>query len=186
MTRAKGYRDSGSGNSHQVTHSISNVLSSYLCWYKTLIMVYNIFSFTLFSCLIVLYFLHSTSILSFYIEVVLTLSILIFMMTSSNRNIFRARYWPFARGIHRSPVNSPHRGQWRGAFMFSLICTRNGWVNNHEAGDLRSHRVHYDVTVIYEIQYSLSTHSFDIISIPLKCDCMFDKTIIFNRSHALV
>ena len=23
------------------------------------------------------------------------------------------RYWPFVRGIHRSPVNSPHKGQWR-------------------------------------------------------------------------
>ena len=31
------------------------------------------------------------------------------------------RYWPFVRGIHRSPVNSPHKGQWRGALMFSLI-----------------------------------------------------------------
>ena len=42
-------------------------------------------------------------------------------------------YWPFARGIHRSPVNSPQKGQWRGALMFSLICVWiNGWVNNHE------------------------------------------------------
>ena len=32
------------------------------------------------------------------------------------------RHWPFARVIHRSPVNSPHKGQWRGALMFSLIC----------------------------------------------------------------
>ena len=41
------------------------------------------------------------------------------------------RYWPFVRGIHRSPVNSPHKGQWRGALMFTLICARiNGWVNN--------------------------------------------------------
>ena len=30
-------------------------------------------------------------------------------------------YWPFVQAIHRSPVNSPHKGQWRGAFMFSLI-----------------------------------------------------------------
>ena len=45
-------------------------------------------------------------------------------------------YWPFVRGIHRSPVNSPHKGQWRGALMFSLICARiNAWVNNSEAGD---------------------------------------------------
>ena len=30
------------------------------------------------------------------------------------------RYWPFVRGIHRSPVNSPHKGQWHGALMFFL------------------------------------------------------------------
>ena len=59
------------------------------------------------------------------------------------------RYWPFVRGIQRSPVNSPHKGQWRGALMFSLICARiNGWVNNGEAGDLRRSRAYYDVTVM--------------------------------------
>ena len=58
------------------------------------------------------------------------------------------RYWPFVRGIHRSPVNSPHRGQWRGALMFSLMCVWiNGWVNNREAGDVRRYRAHYDVSV---------------------------------------
>ena len=56
------------------------------------------------------------------------------------------RYWPFVRGIHRWPANSPHKGQWRGALMFSLICAGiNGWVNNRGAGDLRRHRAHYDV-----------------------------------------
>ena len=59
------------------------------------------------------------------------------------------RYWTFVRGIHRSQVNSPHKGQWRGALMLTLICARiNGWVNNREAGDLRRHRVHYDVIVM--------------------------------------
>ena len=59
------------------------------------------------------------------------------------------RYWPFVRGIHRSPVNSPHKGQWRGALMFSLICVWiNGWVNNREAGDLRRYRTHYDVIMM--------------------------------------
>ena len=59
------------------------------------------------------------------------------------------RYWPFFRGIHRSPVNSPHKGQWRGVLMFSLIRTlTNGWVNNRDAGDLRHHRAHCDVTVM--------------------------------------
>ena len=47
------------------------------------------------------------------------------------------------------PVNSPHKGQWRGALMFSLICARiNDWVNNREAGSLRRHLGHYDVNVM--------------------------------------
>ena len=60
------------------------------------------------------------------------------------------RNWPFVRGIHRSPVNSPHKGQWRGALMFSLICVWiSDWVNNREAGDLRRYRAHYDVIVMF-------------------------------------
>ena len=59
------------------------------------------------------------------------------------------RYWPFVRGIHRSPVNSPHKDQWLGALMFSLICAWiNSWVNNPDAGDLRRHRIHYGAVVI--------------------------------------
>ena len=59
------------------------------------------------------------------------------------------RYLPFVRGIHRSPVNSPHKDQWRGALMLHLICVSiNGWANNREAGELRRHRAHYDVTVM--------------------------------------
>ena len=59
------------------------------------------------------------------------------------------RYWPFVWGIHRSSVNSLHKGQWRGALMFSLTCPwTNGWGNNREAGDLRRNRAHYDVIVM--------------------------------------
>ena len=67
------------------------------------------------------------------------------------------RYWPIVRGIHQSPVNSPHKGQWRGALMLSLIYTWiNGWVNNGEAGDLRHHCAHYDVKVMCTtIRFSL-------------------------------
>ena len=42
-------------------------------------------------------------------------------------------YWPLVRGIHRSPMNSPHKGEWHGALIFSLIWT-NGWANNRDAG----------------------------------------------------
>ena len=59
------------------------------------------------------------------------------------------RYWSFVRGIHRWPVNSPHKGQRRGALVFSLIYAwMNGWINNRETGDLRRHRAYYDVTVM--------------------------------------
>ena len=59
------------------------------------------------------------------------------------------RYWSFVRGIHRSPVNSPHKGQWHGALMFSVICAWiNGWVNSRGDGDFRRHRAHYDVIVM--------------------------------------
>ena len=61
-----------------------------------------------------------------------------------------SRYWPFVRWNHRSPVNSPHQGQWRGALMFSLICAWiNSWVNNREASDFKCHRTHYDVIVCF-------------------------------------
>ena len=61
------------------------------------------------------------------------------------------RYWPFVRGIHRSPVNSPHKGQWPSALMVSLICVWiNGWVNNRGAGDLICYDAPYDVIVMYE------------------------------------
>ena len=62
------------------------------------------------------------------------------------------RNWPFLRGIHRSPVNSPHKGQLRGTLKFSLTCAWiNDWINNREAGDLRRYRTHYDVTVLHMI-----------------------------------
>ena len=44
------------------------------------------------------------------------------------------RYWPFGRGIHRSPVNSPYKDQWRGALMFSLICALNKRLSKQSWG----------------------------------------------------
>ena len=80
------------------------------------------------------------------------------------------RYWPFVRGIHRSPVNSLHKGQWRGALMFSLICAWiNGWVNNREAGDLRRHCAHYDVTVIIHM---LPMSLWHLMHYPIMLDCV--------------
>ena len=68
-------------------------------------------------------------------------------VTSSVGNIFRVT-GPLCGEFTGHRVNFPHKGQWRGALVFYLICAWiNGWVNNREAGNLRRHRAHYDVTV---------------------------------------
>ena len=61
--------------------------------------------------------------------------------------------------------------------MLSLICAWiNGCVNNREAGDLRRHRVHYDVTVMLlflKCRYSRQSHPSNTrvtyIFLPLSC-----------------
>ena len=74
---------------------------------------------------------------------------IVFGLLLEHDDVMFPRYWPFVQGIHRSLVNSPYKGQWREALMCSLICPWvHGWINNREAGDLRRHRAHYDVTVM--------------------------------------
>ena len=76
------------------------------------------------------------------------------------------------RGIHRWPANSPHKGQWRGALMFSLIWAwTNSWANTGDAGDLRCHRAHYDVIAMLYLMWnkpklsqSVVFHAVDITS----------------------
>ena len=72
----------------------------------------------------------------------------------------KKQFWSWS-WIHRSPVNSLHKGQWRGALVFCLICAwTNGWVNNRDAGDLRRHRAHYDImTVVVFLKY-IKKHPF--------------------------
>ena len=76
------------------------------------------------------------------------------MMTSSNGNIFcinghLCRELSGHRWIPQSLVNSPHKGQWCRALMFSLICAWiNHWEYNREADDLRCHHARYDVIIM--------------------------------------
>ena len=58
-------------------------------------------------------------------------------------------HWPFVRGIHQPTMDSPHKSQWCGALMFSLICAwTNGWANNQDSGDSRWRNAHYGITVM--------------------------------------
>ena len=67
------------------------------------------------------------------------------------------RYWPFAWGIHRSPVNSHTKASDAELWCFRWSEPRiNGWVNNRAVGDLRRHQTHYDFVVMLWV---LWTHS---------------------------
>ena len=104
------------------------------------------------------------------------------MMTSSNGNKI-PRYWPFVLRIHRSPVNSPYKGQWRGALVFSLICVWiNGWENNREADYLRRYRAHYDVIVMCNIRSCMASERCVIFHL-IKINCFKNK---FYRRGKLV
>ena len=96
------------------------------------------------------------------------------------------RNWPFVRGIHRSPVNSSHKGQWRRALIYSLICVWiNDWVNNGEAGDLRCYRAHYDVIVMFgdeSFYWSRSMRTRECICL---CKNVRNRTFTFAKIIAL-
>ena len=71
--------------------------------------------------------------------------------------------WPFVRGMHLSPANSPHKASdaevWCSLWFAPWI---NGWVNTREAGGLRHHRAYYHVivmlTAFYDTTFVLSIH----------------------------
>ena len=98
---------------------------------------------------------------------------------------------PFVPGIHRSPVNSPHKGQYRGALAFSLICAWvNGRVNNREVCDFRHHRAHYDVTVmncvetasqIYPVFYHISMAWCQTAVTQLPTHCSYCSLALSHR-----
>ena len=81
-----------------------------------------------------------------------------------------------ALSVGNSPVTAQRYGLWRGALMFSMICTWiNGWVNNREAGDLIRHRAHYDVTAMNSAHILASARALSVYNMMLKM-----------RSHLLV
>ena len=58
-------------------------------------------------------------------------------------------YWPCVREIHRSVVDSPHKGPVTRELLLSLMLVQiNAWTNILVACDLRRHDARCDVTVI--------------------------------------
>ena len=95
------------------------------------------------------------------------------------RNIFQIKYWGSSLNLvphvkdwdvikwkhlpgYWSPVDSPPKGQWHGALMFSLICAKiNFWVNNCEAG----YCAHHDVVIMNHGSQQFWKH---VVSISIK------------------
>ena len=104
-----------------------------------------------------------------------------FMMTSSNENIFCV-IGPLCGD---SPVTGefPSQRPVTRSFdiSFALRLNTNGWVNNREAGDLRRHRTHYAVTVMY-ISYTtriwLLIHVLIYVNLCLQKRC---RAIMLNN-----
>ena len=81
------------------------------------------------------------------------------------------RYWPFVRGIHRSPVNSPHKGQWRGALMFCFHLRLNKRLSRQSWGwwfETPSH--------------PLWRHCNDMVGFPSICEAVLKKMSKTNSS----
>ena len=98
-----------------------------------------------------------------YNQPALNMRHIVWLQTKSHDDVIKwkhfPRYWPSVRGINRSPGNSPHKGLWRGALMFPLICAWiNGWVNNGEAGDWRQRRAHHGINVMNSIRTLSRSH----------------------------
>ena len=95
----------------------------------------------------------------------------------------------FVHRIHRLPVNSPHKGQWRVSLTFSLICAWtnhwvNSWVNNGDAGDLRRNRARYDVMLMVR-QGSRLSRIFNAIAVDVLAT-LRRQGIISNGIHLVL
>ena len=99
-------------------------------------------------------------------------------------------YWPFVRGIYRSPVDSPHKGQWRGALTFFFICAwTNGWANNQDFSDLRHNCAHYgDIVMQFAVAHTYTNkhetrYQWLGANCVDSCICTGVTTVLFKSSH---
>ena len=110
-----------------------------------------------------------------------------------------SRYCPFVLRIHWSPVNSPHKGQWHGALILSLISAWiNDRVNNREAGDLGCHlavppatTISFERSKFYEKNYIIRSafsswfHDFMQTALLQGC-CWSDILFKETQQHAAI
>ena len=108
-------------------------------------------------------------------------------MMSSDGNIFRVTgfLWGESTGGY------PHKDQWRRVLMFSLIYAwTNSWANNRDAGDLKRHRDHYDVTVMHRgdrpLGFSVVLQRYIYWSTPLYLFTKHHRCTVLHNSEKMV
>ena len=80
------------------------------------------------------------------------------MMTSSNGNIVRVTgHWCREFACHRWIPRTKGSDAELWCFLWSAPWI-NGWVNDSDAGDLRLHRAHYDITVMNTNVFKIVCH----------------------------
>ena len=106
------------------------------------------------------------------------------------------RYWPFVRGIQQSPVNSPHKGQWRGALMFSSwgwwfeTQSRSLWRRCNDVGFTRQRGkgggvslfISDDMYILQEIRLVKVHIEFIFIKIDTNCHTYFIRLVSFGNA----
>ena len=100
------------------------------------------------------------------------------MMTSSNGNIFRVTtgYWPFVRGINRSPVNFTHKGQWRGNLIVFFYLRLNKRLNKQSWGWwFETQNIGNTLPKIIPLQWRNNGH--DSVSNHQPHDCLLNEHI---------
>ena len=93
------------------------------------------------------------------------------------------RNWPFVWGIHRSrwiPHTKASDAELR--CFSSIYVWINGWANNREAGDLRPHRGHYDVSAMMFVVFWDTFYKQ--ISQLVVCGNLIDKTTQFCELYS--
>ena len=98
------------------------------------------------------------------------------------------RYWPFARGIHRWPVNSPHKGQSLGALMFCLIralnkrLSKQSWCWWFETPSRSLWRHCNDIWILLPIALLLCRHACFIVTVSISTYLPVDKMAVISQT----
>ena len=92
-------------------------------------------------------------------------------------------YWPFVWGIHRSPVNSPHKVQWPWPLMFSLICALNKGLSTQSWGwwfEMPSRSLWRHCNILWNVKCHIEHLALNMTFICRKLTC---KTVAMIRWH---